>query len=82
MTDNELTVSDPSELLAKGIEAVGRDDFDAADRILDKAGDVLGENTPGVLHLAGLLAWARGEFERACGFLMQATDAEPDRFEI
>jgi len=82
MADKEMTVSDSSELLAKGIEAVEGDDFDTADRILDKAGDLLGENDSGVLHLAGLLAWARGEFERACGFLMQATDAEPDRFEI
>jgi len=82
MAERELTVSDASELLAKGIEAVEEDDFDAAERILDKAGDLLGENHPRVLHLAGLLGWAKGEFERACGFLMQAADAKPDRFEI
>ncbi len=82
MVDQELSVSDPSELLAKGIEAVEEDDFDAADRILDKAGELLGENHPRVLHLAGLLAWAKGEFERACGYLMQATDGEPEQFEI
>ena len=82
MAERELTVSDSSELLAKGIEAVEEDDFDAAERILDKAGDLLGENHPRVLHLAGLLAWAKGEFERACGFLMQAADGKPDRFEI
>lgn len=82
MADTELTVSDASELLAKGIEAVEEDDFDAADRILDKAGDLLGENHPRVLHLAGLLSWAKGEFSRACGYLLQATDADPGRFEI
>lgn len=82
MVDQELTVSDASELLAKGIEAVEEDDFDTADRILDKARELLGENHARVLHLAGLLVWAKGEFERACGYLMQATDGEPDRFEI
>lgn len=79
---NVLQVSDVDELIDRGLDAVEAEDFDAAERIVDEAGGIAGENHVRVLHLQGVLAWAQGDLEHATGFLMQAVDLAPDRFEI
>lgn len=79
---SEIEVADADELLDRGIASVEEDDLDAAERILDKAREIRGENDPRVLHLAGLATWAAGDIDRACGFLMQAVDQQPERFDI
>ncbi len=81
-TEEIIRVGGVDELLDRGIRADEEGDIDTAERILDEAGHRLGENHPRVLHLAGRIAWAHGDIERATGFLQQATDAEPDRAEI
>lgn len=73
---------DIDELIDSGLRALDEDDLDQAEQILERAQGVAGENHVRVLHLAGLLAWARDDYERATGFLMQAADARPDRVEI
>jgi Flp pilus assembly protein TadD len=70
------------ELIDRGIAAVEQDALDEAETILDDARGQAGENHVRVLHLAGLLAWARDDFEHATGYLMQAADMSPDRADI
>ncbi len=83
MADSKvLQVSDVDELIDRGLDAVEAEDFDAAERIVDEAGALAGENHVRVLHLQGMLAWTQGDLEHATGFLMQAVDLEPDRLEI
>lgn len=77
-----LEVSDVDELLDRGLAADEEHDFDVAERILDEASDRLGENHPRVLHLAGRVAWAHGDVERAAGFFQQAADQKPGRADI
>lgn len=83
MSDSDvLKVSDVDELIDRGLDAVEAEDLDKAERILDEAGTIAGENHVRVLHLAGMLAWAQGDLEHATGFLQQAADLAPDRLEI
>jgi Flp pilus assembly protein TadD len=83
MADSEvLQVSDVDELIDRGLDAVEAEDFDAAERIVDEAGSIAGENHVRVLHLQGMLAWAQGDLEHATGYLMQAADLSPTRLEI
>lgn len=77
-----LEVADVDALIDRGLLADEEHDLDLAERILDEAGKRLEENHPRVLHLAGRIAWANGDIERASGFFQQATDAEPKRPEI
>ncbi|MEM7159345.1 MAG: tetratricopeptide repeat protein [Myxococcota bacterium] len=77
-----LEVADVDELIDRGLLADEEQDADLAERILDEAGDRLGENHPRVLHLAGRLAWASGDIERATGFFQQAADQTPTRADI
>ena len=69
-------------LIDRGLAAVEDDKLDEADEILEEARHLGGENHVRVLHLSGLLAWARDDLEHATGFLMQATDLSPTRPEI
>jgi tetratricopeptide (TPR) repeat protein len=83
MSDSDvLQVSDVDELIDRGLDAVESEDLEKAERILDEAGTIAGENHVRVLHLAGMLAWAQGDLEHATGFLQQAADLAPDRLEI
>lgn len=81
-TDEMLRVADVDELLDRGLRADEEQNLDLAERIVDEAGSRLGENHPRVLHLAGRVAWAHGDVERALGFFQQATDQSPGRAEI
>lgn len=81
-TEEILRVGGIDELVARGLQADEEGDVDLAERILDEAANRLGENHPQVLHLAGRLAWARGDIDRATGFLQQATDKKPEQPEI
>jgi tetratricopeptide (TPR) repeat protein len=76
------TQAEIDELIDRGIVAVEQDELDEAETILDDARSRAGENHVRVLHLAGLLAWARDDFEHATGYLMQAADLSPDRADI
>lgn len=69
-------------LLDRGLKAVEDDELDQADTILEEASSKLGENDPRVLHLAGMVAWAREDVEHATGYLMQAADQNPGRADI
>jgi tetratricopeptide (TPR) repeat protein len=83
MSDSDvLQASDVDELIDRGLDAVESEDLEKAERILDEAGNVAGENHVRVLHLAGMLAWAQGDLEHATGFLQQSADLAPDRLEI
>jgi Flp pilus assembly protein TadD len=64
-------------LIDRGLAAVEDDKLEEAEEILEDARNAAGENHVRVLHLAGLLAWARDDLEHATGFLMQATDLAP-----
>lgn len=77
-----LEVADVDELIDRGLLADEEQDSDLAERILDEAGDRLGENHPRVLHLAGRLAWAAGDIDRATGYFQQAADQTPTRADI
>jgi tetratricopeptide (TPR) repeat protein len=77
-----LSVSDVDELIDRGLDAVEAEDFDAAERIVDEAGGLAGENHVRVLHLQGMLAWAQGDLDHATGYLQQAVDLKPTRLEI
>ncbi len=81
-TEEMLSVSSPDELVERGLAADEDGDVELAERILDEAGRRLGENHPRVLHLAGRVAWAHGDIDRATGFLQQATDHKPERPDI
>ncbi len=81
-TEEILRVGSIDELLDRGLKADEDGDIELAERLLDEAGGRAGENHPRVLHLAGRVAWAHGDIERAAGFLQQATDQGPDRAEI
>ncbi|MCA9710001.1 MAG: SDR family NAD(P)-dependent oxidoreductase, partial [Myxococcales bacterium] len=81
-TDEIIRVGGVDELLDRGIAADEEGDIELAERILDEAGGRIGENHPRVLHLAGRVAWAHGDIERATGFFQQACDRKPDRAEI
>lgn len=81
-TEEIIRVGGVDELIDRGIAADEVGDIDTAERVFDVASRRLGENHPRVLHLAGRIAWAHGDIERATGFFQQATDAEPDRAEI
>lgn len=70
------------ELVDRGLAADEEGDVDLAERILDEAGRRMGENHLRVLHLAGRVAWAHGDIERATGFLQQATDQKPARADV
>lgn len=76
------TQAEIDELIDRGIAAVEQDALDDAENILDDARSTAGENHVRVLHLAGLLAWARDDFEHATGYLMQAADLSPERADI
>jgi Flp pilus assembly protein TadD len=69
-------------LIDRGLTAVEDEKLDEADEILEEARHLAGENHVRVLHLAGLLAWARDDLEHATGYLMQATDLSPTRPDI
>jgi Flp pilus assembly protein TadD len=69
-------------LIDRGLAAVEDDKLDEADEVLEEARHLAGENHVRVLHLAGLLAWARDDLEHATGFLMQAADMSPTQPEI
>jgi tetratricopeptide (TPR) repeat protein len=71
-----------AEAVERGLAAVEAEDLEAAEQALDEAERLGGENHALVLHLAGMLAWARGDLDRATGFLMQAADLDPDHPEI
>src|SRR5688572_18579313 len=77
-----LRASDVDELIDRGLDAVEAEELENAERILDEAGKLAGENHVRVLHLAGMLAWAQGDLEHATGFLQQAADLAPNRLEI
>lgn len=77
-----IRVGGTEELVERGLQADEDGDVELAERILDEAGRRLGENHPRVLHLAGRVAWAHGDIDRATGFLQQATDKQPERPEI
>jgi tetratricopeptide (TPR) repeat protein len=64
-------------VIAEGLQAFEKEDFDAAAAALEKAVSLVGENQPDVLHLRGMLKWAEGDLDHAAGFLMQAADAGP-----
>ncbi|MCX4243789.1 tetratricopeptide repeat protein [Paraliomyxa miuraensis] len=81
-TEEILRVGGIDELIDRGLLADEEGDLDLAERILDEAGKRAGENQPRVLHLAGRVAWAHGDIERATGFLQQATDQKPDRADV
>ncbi len=81
-TEEIIRVGGVDELVDRGLRADEEGDVDLAERILDEAGNRLGENHPRVLHLAGRIAWAGGDIERATGFFQQATDASPGRADI
>ncbi len=81
-TEEIIRVGGVDELVDRGLRADEDGDIDLAERILDEAGTRLGENHPRVLHLAGRLAWAAGDMERATGFFEQATDSKPGRADI
>jgi tetratricopeptide (TPR) repeat protein len=81
-TEEILRVGGTDELVERGLAADEDGDVELAERILDEAGRRLGENHPRVLHLAGRVAWAHGDIDRATGYLQQATDQKPDRPEI
>lgn len=81
-TDEIIRVGGVDELLDRGLRADEDGDVEVAERILDEASTRLGENHPRVLHLAGRIAWANGDMERATGFFQQATDAKPEQPEI
>lgn len=74
--------ADVDELVDRGLRAVEDDELDTAESILDDLKGSVGENQPRVLHLAGMLAWAQGDLERATGYLMQAADGAPDRADV
>jgi tetratricopeptide (TPR) repeat protein len=76
------TQAEIDDLIDRGIAAVEQDELDEAETILDDARGRAGENHVRVLHLAGLLAWARDDFEHATGYLMQAADLSPNRADI
>lgn len=69
-------------LIDRALKAIEDDELDAADDLLDQAQGKMGENHPRVLHLAGMLEWARDDIERATGYLQQAADLNPPRPEI
>lgn len=73
---------DVDQLVDRGLQAVDDGELETADSILDDARGIVGENHPRVLHLAGMLSWARGDLERANGYLMQAADTGNDRADI
>src|SRR5690606_2380456 len=81
-TEEILRVGGVDELVDRGLAADEDGDVELAERILDEAGGRMGENHPRVLHLAGRVAWAHGDIERATGFLQQATDQDPKRADI
>jgi tetratricopeptide (TPR) repeat protein len=81
-TEEILRIGGIDALVERGLQADEEGDVDLAERILDEAGRRLGENHPQVLHLAGRVAWAHGDIDRATGFLQQATDQKPDRADI
>ncbi len=77
-----IRVGGVDELVDRGLAADEDGNVELAERILDEAAGRLGENHPRVLHLAGRIAWAHGDMERATGFFQQATDAKPSRVDI
>ncbi|MFO0633507.1 MAG: tetratricopeptide repeat protein [Nannocystaceae bacterium] len=74
--------TDVDTLVDRGLRAVDDDTLDTAASILDDLRGSVGENHPRVLHLAGMVAWAEGDLERATGFLMQASDSGGDRADV
>lgn len=78
-TEEIIRVGGVDELVDRGLAADEDGDVELAERLLDEAGRRLGENHPRVLHLAGRVAWAHGDIDRATGFLQQATDQKPER---
>lgn len=76
------TTADIDSLVDRGLQAVNEDQLDTADSLLDDARGIAGENHVRVLHLAGMLAWARGDLERANGYLMQAADMDGARTDL
>jgi len=81
-TDEILRVGGSDELVDRGLQADEDGDVELAERLLDEAGRRLGENHARVLHLAGRVAWAHGDIDRATGFLQQATDQKPERPDV
>ncbi|HRI06570.1 MAG TPA: hypothetical protein PKW35_02070 [Nannocystaceae bacterium] len=69
-------------IVRRGLEALDEDDLDAAQRALDDATKLAGENHARVLHLAGMLAWAEGRVDNAAGYLMQAVDQGAEEPEV
>lgn len=70
------------DVIDGGLAAVEEENLEAAEEALEKAQGLGGENHMRVLHLHGLIAWAKGDLERAAGFLMQSVDLSPKRGEI
>jgi tetratricopeptide (TPR) repeat protein len=73
---------DVDRLVDRGLQAVDDGELETAESLLDDARGLVGENHARTLHLAGMLAWAKGDLERANGWLMQAADAGSDRADI
>jgi tetratricopeptide (TPR) repeat protein len=73
---------DVDGLVDRGLQAVDDGELEAAESLLDDARGLVGENHPRTLHLAGMLAWAKGDLERANGYLLQAADTGNDRADI
>ncbi|MBK8262098.1 MAG: tetratricopeptide repeat protein [Nannocystis sp.] len=69
-------------IIDAGLEALDGDDLEAAQRALDEAIKLAGENHRRVLHLSGMLAWAEGRVDNAAGYLMQAVDQGAEEPEI
>ncbi len=70
------------DVIEQGLQAVEAEDLAGAEVALDTAQGIGGENHVRVLHLHGLISWAKGDLERAAGFLMQSVDLTPSRGEI
>lgn len=80
-----MSDSSQAELAAavdRGLAAVEALELEDAEDALGDAAQIGGENHPRVLHLAGMIAWAQEDVDRATGFLMQAADQGPDRADI
>lgn len=69
-------------VIDNGLAAVEAEDIATAQRFLQEALRLGGENQARVLHLSGMIAWAEGRLDDAAGYLIQAVDMEPKQPEI
>lgn len=76
------SASEGHEQIQRALDAIDRDDVDAARDALDRAAASLGETDPRVLHGRGIYAWAEGDIEEAARMLLEAADAGPEESRI